>query len=98
MDFPAFAGKTYDFIIFQGSKNEKIIQDTAQFVKDFKLISDRITNPTQYNDFVRKLTYYLTTYGKDNYIDAIANAVIGSGKVNTYMGIMQVYIKATMGK
>jgi hypothetical protein len=28
MDFPAFAGKTYDFIIFQGSKNEKIIQDT----------------------------------------------------------------------
>ena len=75
-----------------------MVQDTAQFVKDFKLISDRITNPTQYNDFVRKLTYYLTTYGKDNYIDAIANAVVGSGKVNTYMGIMQVYIKATMGK
>ena len=47
---------------------------------------------------MRKLTYYLTTYGKDNYIDAIANAVVGSGKVNTYMGIMQVYIKATMGK
>ena len=45
---------------------------------------------------MRKLTYYLTTYGKDNYIDAIANAVIGSGKVNTYMGIMQVHIKATM--
>jgi hypothetical protein len=28
MDFPAFAGKTYDFIIFQGSKAEKVMQDT----------------------------------------------------------------------
>jgi thiol-disulfide isomerase/thioredoxin len=74
------------------------VQDVAQFVKDFKLISARITNPTQYTDFVGKLTYYLTTYGKDNYVDAIANAVVGSGKVHTYVGSMQVYIKATMGK
>jgi thiol-disulfide isomerase/thioredoxin len=74
------------------------VQDIAQFVKDFKLISDRITNPTQYTDFVGKLTYYLTTYGKDNYVAAIANAVVGSGKVHTYMGSMQVYIKVTMGK
>ena len=73
------------------------VQDTAQFVKDFKLISARITNPMQYTDFVGKLTYYLTTYGKDNYVAAIANAVVGSGKVHTYMGSMQVYIKATMG-
>ncbi len=28
MEFPAFAGKTYDLIIFQGNKNEKVIQDT----------------------------------------------------------------------
>ena len=75
-----------------------MVQDTAQFVKDFKLISDRITNPMQYTDFVGKLTYYLTTYGKDNYVAAIADAVVGSGKVNTYAGSMQVYIKATMGK
>jgi thiol-disulfide isomerase/thioredoxin len=75
-----------------------MVQDTAQFVKDFKLISDRITNPTQYTDFVGKLTYYLTTYGKDNYVAAIANAVVGSGKVNAYAGSLQVYIKATMGK
>jgi thiol-disulfide isomerase/thioredoxin len=73
------------------------VQDTAQFVKDFKLISDRITNPKQYTDFVGKLTYYLTTYGKDDYVAAIANAVVGSGKVHTYVGSMQVYIKATMG-
>lgn len=72
-------------------------QDTAQFVKDFKLISARITNPMQYTDFVGKLTYYLTTYGKDNYVAAIANAVVGSGKVHTYVGSMQVYIQATMG-
>ncbi|PQB07571.1 hypothetical protein BST83_10670 [Polaribacter filamentus] len=74
------------------------VQDIAQFVKDFKLISARITNPTQYTDFVGKLTYYLTTYGKDNYVDAIANAVVGSGKVNAYAGSLQVYIKAIMGK
>ncbi|MFT7050008.1 MAG: hypothetical protein ACJAZK_000597 [Psychroserpens sp.] len=28
MEFPAFAGKTYDFIIFQGSKQETVQQDT----------------------------------------------------------------------
>lgn len=28
MDFPTFAGKTYDFVIFQGSKAEKVVQDT----------------------------------------------------------------------
>lgn len=28
MEFPAFAGKTYDFIIFQGSKQETVMQDT----------------------------------------------------------------------
>ena len=62
------------------------------------MISDRITNSRQYTDFVGKLTYYLTTYGKDNYVDAITDAVVGSGKVNAYAGSMQVYIKATMGK
>jgi len=75
-----------------------MVQDTAQFVKDFKLISDRITKQTQYTDFVEKLTYYLTTFGKDNYVAAIANAVVGSGKVNVYAGSLQVYIKAIMGK
>ncbi|MHB0756822.1 peroxiredoxin family protein [Polaribacter sp. M15] len=75
-----------------------VVQDTAQFVKDFQLISDRITNPTQYTDFVGKLTYYLTTFGKDNYVAAITNAVLGSGKVNAYAGSLQVYIKATIGK
>jgi thiol-disulfide isomerase/thioredoxin len=47
---------------------------------------------------VGKLTYYLTTYGNDNYVAAIANAVVGSGKVHTYEGSKQVYIKAIMGK
>ena len=83
-----------DWVGFQSNS----VEDIAQFVKDFKLISDRIINPTQYTDFVEKLTYYLTTYGKDNYVDAIVNAVVGSGKVNTYMGSMKVYINATMGK
>ncbi len=28
MEFPAFAGKTYDFVIFQGSKTITALQDT----------------------------------------------------------------------
>ena len=28
MEFPSFAGKAYDFIIFQGSKQETVVQDT----------------------------------------------------------------------
>jgi thioredoxin-related protein len=82
-----------DWVGFQSNT----VQDKYQFAQDFKLISDSITTPAQYTDFVGKLTYYLTTYGKDNYVATIADAVVGSGKVHTYAGSLQVYLKATMG-
>jgi peroxiredoxin len=74
-----------------------VVQDKDQFANDFKLISDRIKNPKHYTDFVGKLTYYLTQYGKDNYLDAIAQTVLKSGKVNEYLGSMEVYLKAMVG-
>jgi hypothetical protein len=43
MEFPAFAGKTYDLIIFQGSKAEKVMQDTMSQNGKFVL-----TIPKQY--------------------------------------------------
>ncbi|MBK7700370.1 MAG: hypothetical protein IPJ39_17400 [Saprospiraceae bacterium] len=43
MEFPAFADKTYEFIIFQGDKSVTIIQDTIP--KDGKFV---IKIPEQY--------------------------------------------------
>lgn len=43
LEFPAFAGKTCDFIIFQGSKVEKVIQDIIPQNGKFTL-----TIPTQF--------------------------------------------------
>ena len=74
-----------------------VINDKEQFVQDFTRISNRITNPAHFTDFIGKLTYYLTQYGKDDYIVAIAKKVLGSGKVNEYSGSLAVYLKAMVG-
>ena len=74
-----------------------VIDDQDQFVKDFKAISNRITDSKMFTDFVGKVTYYLTTYGKDAYVDAIAHTVLGSGKIDAYLGVMDVYLKAMTG-
>lgn len=74
-----------------------VINDKDKFVRDFKLINDRIKSPVQYTDFVSKLTYYLTQYGKDDYVDAIARTVLDSGKITEYLGSLQVYLKSMVG-
>lgn len=74
-----------------------VVNDREKFAQDFKLISNRIKNPVHYTDFVGKLTYYLAQYGKDDYIEAIAHTVLGSGKVSEYLGSMEVYLKAMVG-
>ena len=74
-----------------------VVNDKDRFAHDFKQISDRMKNPAHYTDFVGKLTFYLTQYGKDDYVDAIAKTVLGSGKITEYMGSMEVYLKAMVG-
>ena len=73
------------------------VNDKTKFAQDFKQLSARIQSPIQYTDFAGKVTYYLTTYGKDDFVDAIANTVVGSGKITEYLGSLQVYVKAMVG-
>lgn len=74
-----------------------VVHDKNKFAQDFKLISDRMSNPVHYTDFVDKVTYYLTQYGKDDYIAAIAHTVLSSKKISNYVGSMEVYLKAMVG-
>lgn len=74
-----------------------VVNDSTLFVADFKKISDRIPSPTQYTDFVGKVTYYLTKYSKDAYVEAIAKTVLNSGKITEYLGSLAVYKKAMVG-
>jgi hypothetical protein len=55
MEFPAFAGKTYDFIIFQGSKGEKVMQDTIP--KNGKFV---LKIPKQYAPYTGMSRWFLT--------------------------------------
>lgn len=78
--------------------NAQLYNDKDQFVKDFKVVSNKITDPKKYTDWIGKVTYYLTLYTKDDFIEAIAPTVIASNKVTSYEGkTMQVYVKALIG-
>jgi thiol-disulfide isomerase/thioredoxin len=74
-----------------------VVNNKDKFAQDFKLLSDKIKNPVQYTDFVGKITFFLTQYGKDDYIDTIAKTVLESRKVTEYLGSMQVYLKSIVG-
>jgi len=55
MDFPAFAGKTYDLIIFQGSKGVTVVQDTIPADGKFTLVV-----PQQYAPYTGMSRWLLT--------------------------------------
>lgn len=55
MEFPAFAGKTYDFIIFQGSQQETVQQDTIPTNGKFTL-----TIPKQYAPYSGMCRWLIT--------------------------------------
>lgn len=75
-----------------------VVNDKDKFAKDFTLLNNKINNHVQYTDFVGKVTYLLTQYGKDDFITAIAPTVISSGKITAYEGkTMQVYVKGMVG-
>ncbi len=72
--------------------------DKDKFVKDFTIIHQKITDPKKYTDWVGKITYFLTLYTKDDFIEGIAPLVISSNKITSYEGkTMQVYVKAMIG-
>lgn len=49
-----------------------VINDKNQFTQNFIQVSNRIKNPIHYTDFVNTITYYLTQYGKNDYVASIA--------------------------
>jgi peroxiredoxin len=76
----------------------QVFQNKENFANNFKTISDRILEPAKYTDFVGKVTYYLSLYGKDDFVTAITPAVVSSGKITSYIGkTMEVYVKALVG-
>ena len=82
-----------DWVTYQSNE----VNDIVKFEADFKRISARIDAPELYTDFVGKVTYYLTSYSKDAFVDALAETVLQSGKITAYTGSMQVYIKSRLG-
>jgi peroxiredoxin len=75
-----------------------VVNDKNKFAKDFLLLNNKIKSPVQYTDFVGKVTFYLTQYTKDDFVEAIAPLVLASGKITSYEGkTMQVYLKALIG-
>jgi hypothetical protein len=64
MEFPAFAGKTYDLIIFQGSKAEKVMQDTIP--KDGKFV---LKIPNKYAPYTGMCRWLFTNSEQGGGID-----------------------------
>ena len=64
MEFPAFAGKTYDFVIFQGSKVETVMQDTIPKNGKFKL-----TIPKKYAPYTGMCRWLITGTAEGGGID-----------------------------
>lgn len=77
--------------------HSQIIQDLNQFLKDFKIITAKITDKVHYTDFVERIAHFLTQQGKDQYISMIAPEVILSGKVTEYKGSLAAYVKGRIG-
>jgi peroxiredoxin len=77
--------------------NTSILLDFYVFKDDFKTISNKITDPIQYTDFVGKMAYFLTKQNKKDYINFFAPLVRASGKIEKYDGVLASYIKGTPG-
>lgn len=76
----------------------QLFDNKENFIKDFAVISNHITDADKYTDFVGKASYYLLQFGKDDFIEGIAPIVVSSGRITSYKGkTMQVYIKAMIG-
>jgi thioredoxin-related protein len=76
----------------------QMFQNKNSFLTDFTNLTNRINDPNKFTDFVGKVTYYLTLYGKDDFVQIISSVVTSSGKTTSYEGkTMQVYKKILVG-
>lgn len=73
-------------------------ENETDFAEAFNTIGQRISEPVRYTDFVGRVTNYLLQYAKDDFIEAIAPSVVGSGKITSWLDkTMQVYVTALVG-
>lgn len=78
--------------------HSQMLKNKEIFTNHFITIGKRIPDPKKYTDFVGRVTYYLTQYGKDDFIESIATTVLSSDKITSYEEkTMQVYIQARIG-
>ena len=76
----------------------QMFQNKNSFFNDFTSLTNRINDPKKFTDFVGKVTYYLTLYSKDDFIQLISPLVRSSGKITSYEGkTMQAYVKGLVG-
>ncbi|HFK5508121.1 alkyl hydroperoxide reductase [Elizabethkingia anophelis] len=74
------------------SIHSNVLKDTSAFVREFKMISNKISSPKRYTDFSGRVSYYLNNSGKEDYINAIAPVVTSSGKIPDYEGSLSSYL------
>ncbi|RKE77171.1 thioredoxin-like protein [Chryseobacterium sp. AG363] len=67
------------------------------FVENFKKLSNRITNPEKYADFLSVVTTSLSKFGKDKEIELIRPIVLRDNKIKDYSGKLSVYKNAFVG-
>jgi len=68
----------------------------SDVVKDFQTIAGKLTT-VQYTSFVKRVIHDLTAVGKDDVIEKLRPAVVSSGKITQYEGVLSVFNKSGVG-
>ncbi|RNA61430.1 hypothetical protein D1631_05525 [Chryseobacterium nematophagum] len=74
------------------SIHSQVFNDPASFAADFAIISEKISQSTQYIDFVDTVVYMLTKGKKDSFIKIITPMVLASDKIKVFEGSLVVFI------
>ncbi|MCL1665840.1 alkyl hydroperoxide reductase [Elizabethkingia ursingii] len=75
------------------SIHTNVLKDQERFIKDFEIISSKLKNDDHYKDFISKVAFFLREKNNENYLKVIAPLVKRSGRINSYNGYLEEYIK-----
>ncbi|MDV3509030.1 alkyl hydroperoxide reductase [Elizabethkingia anophelis] len=75
------------------SIHTNVLKDQMKFIKDFEIISSKLKNDDHYKDFISKVAFFLREKNNENYLKAVAPLVKSSGRINSYNGYLEEYIK-----
>lgn len=74
------------------------LNNKANFIADFNIISQRIKEPKHYTEWVGKVKYYLNQYGKADYLPDLAAIVVQSDRSAALLESKPVPIIETLPK